>query len=63
MSRSYIITGSSGYIGRRLVKVLKEHKSHIYELGKDSNGVYQWENESYLHSIFQSAVNLFFEGN
>ena len=56
MSRSYIITGASGYIGRRLVKVLKDHKSHIYELGKDSNGVYQWENESYLHSIFQSAV-------
>jgi len=57
MSNSYIITGSSGYIGRRLVKVLKNHNNHIYELEKDTNGNHLWENESYLHSLFKDAVN------
>lgn len=56
MCKSYIITGSAGYIGRKLVKELKDHLSHIYELEKDINGGYQWENDNYLDSIFQKAV-------
>lgn len=57
MGKSLIITGSSGYIGKRLVKSLNDDEYTTIPISKGNEGKYQWGNDNYLDSIFKKAIN------
>lgn len=57
MGKSLIITGSSGYIGKRLVKSINDDGDTTIQIRKDNEENYQWGNDNYLDSIFKKAVS------
>ena len=55
-NKTIIISGSTGYVGSRIVQNLRNKKMNIVEIKRKNNNVYKWQDDEYLDSLFKDAL-------
>lgn len=55
-NKTIIISGSTGYVGSRIVQNLRNNKLNIVEIKRRDDNSYKWQNDEYLDSLFNDAL-------
>jgi len=54
--KTIIISGSTGYLGRRIIQNLRKSKFNILEIKRGTDNNFKWQNDEYLDSLFRNAL-------